>query len=88
MRQSIGQAFNLLLWPGGRAFEYFVNISPQIISLGGEFLLYLTSHFCPGDREFYSNFLENGKSLLYAPHPPPPPRQLDIDRCITCISLT
>ena len=35
--------------------------------------------FLPGGREFYSNFLENVKSLPYAL---PPPRQLDIDRCI------
>ena len=36
--------------------------------------------FFPGGREFDSNFWENVKIPLYAP--PPPPRRLDIDRCI------
>ena len=35
--------------------------------------------FLPGGREFDSNFLENVKIPPYAP---PPPRRLDIDRCI------
>ena len=39
--------------------------------------------FLPGGREFDSNLLENVKIPPYAP--PPPPRRLDIDRCIMTI---
>ena len=38
--------------------------------------------FLPEGREFDSNLLENVK---IPPNAPPPPRQLDIDRCITCV---
>ena len=52
---------------------------PQIISLGGKFSYYLTSHFWPRGREFDSNLLEN---VTIPPYAPPLPRWLDIDRCI------
>ena len=45
-----------------------INVKPMG---GGEFQLYLTTHFCPGGREFDSNFLENVKSPPYAPCTPP-----------------
>ena len=38
----------------------------QIITWGGKFQLYLTSHFCAGVRDFDSNV----KPLPYAPPPP------------------
>ena len=51
-----------------------------MISWGGEFQLYLTSHFCPGVGNLTAVF---GKMSKSRPMPRlPPPRRLAIDRCI------
>ena len=62
-----GGRLNYLVVPGVVIFEFFVPVTtfPRV-----GILLYLTSHLCPGGREFYSNFLANVKFLPYAlPYP-------------------
>ena len=89
-RQGIGRDFDRSLWPGGRAFEssrcpvgrdiwIFVRARDHksFLRVGNLVIFDLT--FLPGGGEFYSNLLENVKIPPYAP---PPPRRLDIDRCI------
>ena len=91
-RQGIGRDFDRSLWPGGRAFEFsccprgrdiwiFVRARDHKSFLGVGNLVIFDLTFLPGGREFDSYLLENIKIPPYAP--PPRPRRLDIDRCIT-----
>ena len=88
-RRGIGRDFDRSLWPGGRAFEFsccpggrdiwiFVRARDHKSFLGVGKLVVIELTFLPGGREFDNNLSENDKIPLYAP----PPRQLDIDRCI------
>ena len=75
---------NYLAVPGGGIFEVlFVPVTTNYFP-GWEIQLYLTSHFCLGVGNWTAIF---GKcqNPAYAPPPlsPPPPRRLDIDRCIS-----
>ena len=58
--------------PGVGHLNYLVvpGVGILIISWGGEFQLYLTSHICPGVGNFIAIFLENVKIQPYAPAPP------------------
>ena len=61
--------------PGVGIFELlFVPVTTNHFP-GGEFQLYLTSHFCPGVGNLAAIFWKMSKS-------PPMPCRLDIDRCI------
>ena len=61
--------------------HFIVRITFLMVNTHIEFLV-LDLIFLPRGREFDSNFWENVKIPPYAP---PPPRRLDIDRCITSI---
>ena len=89
----MGWDFDRSLWPGGRAFELsccpggrdisiFVHARDHKSFPGREFQLYLTSHFCPGVGNLTAIFWKMSKSRSM-PRLPPPPRRLDIDRCIS-----
>ena len=66
---------NYLAVPGVGIFEFlFVPVTTYHFP-GGEFQLYLTSHFCPGVGNLTAIFWKMSKSR-------PMPRRLDIDRCI------
>ena len=84
-RRGVGQGFDQLLWPRGRAFEYLVVLEVGIFKF--LFVPVTTNHFpewgisvkfdltfLPGGREFYSDCL--GK-IMSIPRPmsclPPPP---------------
>ena len=89
-RQGIGRDFDRSLWPGVGHLNYLavpgVGIFEFLFVLmttnhfpGGEFQLYLNSHFCPGVGNLTAIFWKMSKS-----HPMPrfSPCRLDIDRCI------
>ena len=74
-----GRAFELSCCPGGRDIWIFVCARDQKSFPGRGILVIFDLTFFPGGREFDSKFLENVKISPYAP---PPPRRLDINRCI------
>ena len=66
---------NYLAVPGVGIFEFLTTNH----FLGWGISVIFDLAFLPGGREFDINFWENVKIPPYAP---PPPRRLDIDRCI------
>ena len=72
---GIGRDFDRSLWPGVGHLNYlavpgifeflFVPLTTNNFP-GGEFQLYLTSHFCPGVGNLTAFFLENVKIPPYA----------------------
>ena len=71
---------NYVAVPGVGIFEFlFVPVTTNHFP-GGEFQLYLTSHFCPGVGNLTAICWKMSKSR---PMPRLHPRRLDIDSCIT-----
>ena len=69
---GVGQ-LNYLAVAGVGIFEcLFVPVTTNHFP-GGEFQLYLTSHFCPGVGNLTAIFWKMSKSRPMPPLPPPPP---------------
>ena len=75
---------NYLAVPGVRIFEFLLARTRDHKSFPRRRISVIFDlTFLRGGREFDSNFLENVKIPPYVPPPPPLPRRLDIDRCIS-----